>query len=224
MPRAQFPDAQFDDSPVPPKRPPFGPKRKRLVFRPEPDAARIEACCPPPFNAGRGRSSPLRALSHAGAKRRHDPESLPAPPHSGGGQCLGPKESPDGPEPVFFPPAPLFFPAPSLSLHPRRRPPFVGCCASAHRQGMPSAARPGWAQATARRRRLTIDPAQRLGQGVGASVGMPLQTNNANKRGEPSRPRPRSRRFGDPQPIRCGRGHHSTPGGLPRAPMFSDSI
>lgn len=66
---------------------------------------------PPPFNAGRGRSSPLRALSHAGAKRRHDPEALPAP-HSGGEQCLGPKESPDGQEPVFFPPPTLFFSRP----------------------------------------------------------------------------------------------------------------
>ncbi len=67
----------------------------------------------PPFNAGRGRSSPLRALSHAGAKRRHDPEALPAPPLGGGvEQCLGPKESPDGPEPVFFPPPPLFFSRP----------------------------------------------------------------------------------------------------------------
>lgn len=119
----------------------------------------------PPFNAGRGRSSPLRALSHAGAKRRHDPEALPAPPLGGGGGAMPRAERIAGwaGARFFSPPRPSFFPAHSLSLHPRRRPPFVGCCASAHRQGMPSAARPGRAQATARRRRLTIDPSQRPG-------------------------------------------------------------
>ena len=67
---------------------------------------------PPPFNAGRGRSSPLRALSHAGAKRRHDPEALPAPPLGGGwSNASGRKNRRMGRSPFFFPP-PLFFSRP----------------------------------------------------------------------------------------------------------------
>ena len=112
LPRAQFPDAQFDDSPVPPKRPPFGPKRKRLVFRLEPDAARIEACCLPHSTPGAGGRRlcarfPMRAQSDA-MTRKPCP-----PPHSGGG-AMPRAERIAGwaGARFFFSPPPLFFSRP----------------------------------------------------------------------------------------------------------------
>ena len=117
--------------------------------------------------------------------------------------------------PLFFFPPPL-----CLSLHFAPPHSFYWTLRVCAIDGMPSSARPGLAQATSGRRRLTIDLAQRLGarrRRVSRAAFANQQRRQTRRTKPPSaRTAPLWRSPSDP--LRLGR--RSTPGGLPQAPRF----